>query len=117
VGPLATANHEIREAERHEQERRLARLVEPRRLTDRLLNQLEELNLGDVHLVPDDYEPTLAELRAHLAGWAGVERSLIDRLQSGIGTAELIETVFTIQEVISPPTLPPDALSLDDVEP
>ncbi len=117
MGPLATANHEIREAERSEQERRLARLVEPRRLTDRLLNQLEELNLEDVHLVPDDYEPTLAELRTHLAGWAGVERSLIDRLQSGMGTAELIETIFTIQEVIAPPTLPPDALSLDDVEP
>jgi len=54
VGPLATANHEIREAERFEQERRLARLAEPRRLTDRLLNQLEELNLDDVELVPDD---------------------------------------------------------------
>src|SRR5207249_11112734 len=104
-------------AERSDQERRLARLVQPRRLTDRHLNLLEELNLEDEHLVPDDYEPTLVELRTHLAGWAGVERSLIDRLQSGMGTAELIETIFTIQEVISPPTLPPDALSLDDVEP
>ena len=111
MGPLATANHEIREAERSEQERRLARLVEPRRLTDRLLNQLEELNL-----VPDEYEPSLAELRIHLVGWAGVERSLIDRLQSGTGTAELIETIFTIQEVICPPTLPPGTLPLDDVE-
>ncbi len=116
MGPLATANHQIREAERSEQERRLARLVEPRRLTDRLLNQLEELNLEDVHLVPHEYEPSLAELRIHLGGWAGVERSLIDRLQSGTRTAELIETIFTIQEVISPPTLPPGTLPLDDVE-
>src|SRR5438445_12157350 len=114
---MATANHEFREGERSEQERRLARLVEPRRLIDRLLNQLEELNLEDVHLVPDDYEPTLAELRTHLAGWAGVERSLIDRLQSGTGTAELIETIFNIQEIIAPPTLPPDTLPLEEIEP
>jgi len=116
VGPLATANHEIREAERFEQERRLARLAEPRRLTDRLLNQLEELNLDDVGLVPDDYEPTLAELRTHLTGWAGVEGSLIDRLQSGTRTAELIETIFSIQEIIAPPTLPPDTLPLEEIE-
>jgi len=31
---------------------------------------------------------------------------LLERLQSGTRTAELIETVFTIQEVIAPPTLP-----------
>jgi len=117
VGPLATANREIREAERSEEERRLAKLVEPRRLTDRLLNQLEELNLDGVGLVPDECEPTLAELRTHLAGLAGVERSLIDRLQSGTRTAELIETIFSIQEVISPPTLAPGTLPLDDVEP
>ncbi len=117
MGPLATANHEIREAERFEQERRLARLVEPRRLTDRLLNQLEELNLEDVQLVPDDYEPTLAELRIHLTGSAGVEPSLIDRLQPGTRTAELIETIFSIQEVIAPPTLPPGTLPLEEIEP
>ena len=116
MGPLATANHEIREAERFEQERRLARLAEPRRLTDRLLNQLEELNLDDVELVPDDYEPTLAELRTHLTGWAGVERPLIDRLQSGTPTAELIETIFAIQEVIAPPTLPPGTGPLEEIE-
>jgi len=75
------------------------------------------LNLDDVQLVPDDYEPTLAELRTHLTGSAGVDRSLIDRLQSGAPTAELIETIFTIQEVIAPPTLPPDTLPLDEIEP
>ena len=83
---------------------------------NRLLNQLEEFNLEDVQLVPDDYEPTLAELRIHLTGSAGVERSLIDRLQSGMRTAELIETIFSIQEIIAPPTLPPGTL-LEEIEP
>ncbi|TMG32139.1 MAG: hypothetical protein E6H93_05355 [Chloroflexi bacterium] len=117
AGPLATANREIREAERLDEQRHLARLAEPRRLTDRLLNQLEELNLDDVGEVPDSYEPTLADLRAHLVGLGGVGSRLIERLQPGMSTAELIETVFSIQEIISPPKLPPGAVPFDDGEP
>lgn len=89
------------------EQRHLARLAEPRRLTDRLLNQLEELNLDGLNEVPDSVEPALAELRAQLAGQDGVGSRLIERLQSGTSTAELIETVFAIQEIISPPRLPP----------
>jgi hypothetical protein len=112
-GPLASANHEIREAERHDQQRRLAELAEPRRLTDRLLGQLEELNLDGVRTVPDSYEPMLAELRVNLVS-SPVQPPLIERLQPGAGTAELIETVFTIQEVIAPPTLPADIAELEE---
>jgi hypothetical protein len=46
-----------------------------------------------------------------------VEPPLIERLQPGTGTAELIETVFTIQEVIAPPTLPPEIAQLEESEP
>ncbi len=115
-GPLGSANREIREAERRDQQRRLARLAEPRRLTDRLLGQLEELNLDGVGTVPDGYEPALAELRDQLEGLARVRPRLIERLQSGMRTAELIETVFIIQEIISPPRLPSGALPFDDAE-
>jgi hypothetical protein len=115
-GPLATANREIREAERLGEQRQLARSTEPRRLTDRLLSQLEELNLDGEATVPDSYEPTLAELRAHLVDQRGVGSRLIERLQSGMSTTELIATVFTIQEIISPPTLPPGALPNEDAE-
>jgi len=117
IGPLATANHEIREADRRDQERRLARLAEPRRLTDRLLGQLEELNLDGVGIVPDSYEPGLAELRDHLVAWPRVGAGLIERLQSGMPTAELIDTVFTIQEVIAPPTLPADTEAFEEADP
>lgn len=103
IGPLASANHEIREAERRNRERRLAKLAEPRRLTDQLLSRLEELNLEGVGVVPDSYEAALAELRDHLVAWPSVGTRLIERLQSGTRTAELIEVVFTIQEVIAAP--------------
>lgn len=99
-----------------DEQRHLARLAEPRRLTDRLLNQLEELNLDGLVEVPDSIEPALAEVRAHLVGQRGVGSRLIDRLQSGTSTAELIETVFAIQEIISPPRLPPGALPIEDTE-
>ena len=116
IGPLGSANREIREAERRDQERRLARLGEPRRLTDRLLSQLEELNLDGVRTVPEGYEPALAELRGQLAGLGRVRPRLIERLQPGTRTAELIEAVFSIQEIIAPPTLTPGMLPLDDAD-
>ena len=103
IGPLGTANHEIREAEQRDQARRRARLAEPRRLTDELLGQLEELNLDGVQVVPGSYDPGLAEIRSHLMGWPGLGTGLLERLQSGTPTAELIDTVFSIQEVIAAP--------------
>ena len=116
IGPLGTANREIREAELLDQQRRLARLAEPQRLTDRLLGHLEELNLDGVGTVPVGYEPALAELRGHLEDVARVRPRLVARLQSGMRTAEMIETVFTIQEIISPPRLPSGTPPVDDHE-
>jgi hypothetical protein len=117
IGPLGSANREIREADRRDQQRRLASLAEPRRLTDRLLGRLEELNLDGVGTVPDGYGPALAELRDHLDEVARVRPQLVERLQSGTRTAELIEIVFTIQEIISRLQLPSGSLPLDDAEP
>lgn len=114
IGPLGSANREIREADRRDQQRRLARLAEPRRLTDHLLGELEELNLDGVGTVPDGYEPELAELREQLEGLARVRPRLIERLQPGTRTAELIDTVFIIQEIIFPPHRPSGRLPFDD---
>ena len=116
IGPLGSTNREIREADRRDQQRRQARLAEPRRLTDHLLGQLEELNLDGVSTVPEGYEPALAELREQLGGLARVRPRLIERLQPGAGTAELIDIVFIIQEIISPPRLPSGNLALDDAD-
>jgi len=116
IGPLGSANREIREADQRDRQRRLARLAEPRRLTDHLLGQLEELNLDGVDTVPDGYEPALAELRGQLEGLGRIRPRLIERLQPGTGTAELIDTVFIIQEIIFPPRLPSGSLPHDDAE-
>ena len=114
MGPLATANQQIREAERHFSEQRLARLTAPHRLTDRLLDQLEELNLDGVNLVPQSYQPALATLREQLLGYDGLSGRLLSHLHAGTRTADLIEAIFAIQEVIAPPTEPAEALSFDD---
>ncbi|MDQ6885530.1 MAG: hypothetical protein M3077_15045 [Candidatus Dormibacteraeota bacterium] len=106
IGPLGSANREIREADRRDRQRRQARLAEPRRLTDHLLHDLEELNLDGIGTVPAGYEPALAELREQLEGVASLRPRLIQRLQPGTRTAELIDTVFIIQEIISPPRHP-----------
>ena len=91
-------------------------MSEPRRLTDHLLSQLEELNLDGVGTVPQGYDPVLAELREQLEGLARIRPRLIERLQSGTRTAELIDTVFIIQEIISPVRLPSGSVPLDDAE-
>lgn len=114
MGPLAHANQEIRAAEQYSAEQRLARLTAPHRLTDKLLDQLEELNMDDVPVVPTDYEPALAELRVHLAGHNGIDHRLLGRLQSGSRTADVIDTIFAIQEILAPPTLPADEFPFDE---
>jgi hypothetical protein len=114
IGPLGTANHEIREADQRDKERRRARLAEPRRLTDELLGQLEELNLDGVGVVPGSYDPGLAEIRGQLEGWPGLGKRFLERLQSGTRTAELIETVFMIQEIIAPPILRAGAVPFEE---
>lgn len=117
MGPLATANQEIREAERQSLEHQHARLIEPKRLTDRLLDQLEELNLDGVENVPETYEPALADLRDQLGAHPELDHRVIDRLQPGTRTADVIEAIFSIQEVITPPTLPADEFPFEQVEP
>ncbi len=115
-GPLGSANREIREADRRDQLRRRARLAEPRRLTDDLLRQLEELNLDGVGTVPDGYEGALAVLREQLEGLAKVRPRLIEQLQPGTRTAELIDIVFIIQEIIAPPRLPSASVAVEDTD-
>lgn len=117
AGPLATANQEIREAERQSLQQHQARLVEPKRLTDQVLDQLEELNLDGMRNVPDACEPMLAGLRDQLSTHPEVDQRVIARLQTGTKIADVIDAIFVIQEIIAPPTLPTDSLPLEDAIP
>jgi hypothetical protein len=74
------------------------------------------LNLDGIGTVPDGYEPALAELRGQLEGVAHVRPRLIERLQPGTRTAELIDIVFIIQEIIAPPRLPSGSVALDNTD-
>ena len=115
MGPLATANQQIRDAQRQWAEQRIARLTRPHLLTDRLLDDLEELNLDGVRQVPERLGPALEELRRHLTGYAGITDRMLQRLAVGIRTTDLIETIFNIQEIIAPPTLDEGAFPFEDV--
>jgi hypothetical protein len=114
LGPIESANREIREAERRDGERRLARLTEPRRLTDELLARLEELNLEGLATVPASCEPVLSVLRDHLSESPRIGPRLLDRLQPGSGISELIDTIFSIQEIIALRTQASEALPDED---
>lgn len=102
AGPLSSANQEIREAADREQARRLAMLKRPRLLTDRLLTQLEELNLDDVKVVPARFGPSIDELLESVRSWPEVESRFGSRMRPGVPTSALIDVVFAVQEVLSP---------------
>jgi hypothetical protein len=111
---LAGANREIREAERREQERRSANAQRPKRLTDRLLVQLEEFNLAGVRNVPAWFQPMLVQLTEALTLWPGAEARFGPRLRSGLRTTAVIATVFDIQAMISPASGEHGALTDDE---
>lgn len=106
AGPLSSANREIREAARMDHERKLARLKRPRLLTDQLLSELEELNLDDVVQVPERLRPSLDALRESVRDWPEIESRFGSRLRTGTRTSELIETIFAVQEILTPPKAP-----------
>jgi hypothetical protein len=103
AGPLSSANREIREAERLEHDRKLARLRRPRLLTDQLLTELEELNLDDVVQVPERLQPSLDALKESVRDWPEIESRFGSRLRPGTRTTEMIETIFAVQEILTPP--------------
>jgi hypothetical protein len=106
AGPLSSANHEIREAERLDHDRKMARLRRPRLLTDQLLMELEELNLDDVVQVPEGLRSKLDALRESVRDWPEIESRYGTRLRPGMRTSEVIEIIFAIQEVLTPPRAP-----------
>lgn len=102
-GPLSSANREIREAQRLEDVRKLARSRLPRLLTDQLLTELEELNLEDVSQVPERLRSRLDTLRESVRDWPEIESRYGSRLRPGVRTSEVIEVIFAVQEILTPP--------------
>ena len=84
AGSISSANREIREAERREHARKLARLRRPRQLTDLLLTELEELNLDDVVDVPARLRSTLFDLVESVQPCPEIAARSCPRLRPGI---------------------------------
>lgn len=106
AGPLSSANREIREAERIEHNRKLEQLRRPRLLTDQLLAELEELNLDDIVVVPERLRSNLDALMESVRDWPQIEARYGSKLRPGVATSEVIEVIFAVQEILTPPRAP-----------
>ena len=101
TGLLAQTNAHIRDAERQYRDlkARQDRLRRPVQLIDRLLQELEELNLKGMKRVPISYEPRLEEILALV----GPIRALPDQLANikvKVGIAKLMDALFAVEEAL-----------------
>jgi len=98
VGFMAQANAEIRAAQRqHEIDTaRRWRQDRPMRLIDRLINDLEILNLRRVYRVPLSFEVRLLELR-ELLDDDGVPPGELDGLRTRVRIVRLMDQLYAIQ--------------------
>ncbi len=99
TGLLAQTNAHIRDAERQYRDlkARQDQLRRPVQLIDRLLQELEELNLKGMKRVPISYEPRLEEILALV----GPMRSIGDHLANikvKVGIAKLMDALFAVEE-------------------
>src|SRR5438132_1078475 len=100
TGLIAQTNANIRDAERQYRDlkARQDRLRRPVQLIDRLLQELEELNLKGMKRVPISYEPRLEEIPALVGPISGLEREGQERA-AGLRTVTMVSLgscLFTI---------------------
>ncbi|HYM49950.1 MAG TPA: hypothetical protein VET65_05180 [Candidatus Limnocylindrales bacterium] len=101
VGLLAQTNATIRDAERRHRELQAHRdqMRRPVGLIDRMLQDLEELNLRGQKRVPMAFEPRLQELHGLLDSTTGLSGHL-ENLKVKIGISKLMDALFAIQEAL-----------------
>jgi hypothetical protein len=102
VGLLAQTNATIREAERRQREQRAdrERLRRPVALIDRMLQDLEELNLRGHKRVPLAFEPRLQLLLELLGPSSPAIGAQLEDLKVKIGISKLMDALFAIQEAL-----------------
>jgi len=101
TGLLAQTNAHIRDAEREYRDlkARQDRVRRPIQLIDRLLQELEELNLKGMKRVPISYEPRLDEILTLV----GPVQSIPDQLANikvKVGIAKLMDALFAVEEAL-----------------
>jgi hypothetical protein len=101
TGLLAQTNAYIRNAERESRDlkARQDQLRRPVQLIDRLLQELEELNLKGMKRVPMSYEPRLEEILA-LISPIGPMPDQVANIKVKVGISKLMDALFAVEEAL-----------------
>jgi len=119
TGILAQTNASIRDAERQHRDLK-ARQDEVRRpvqLIDRLLQELEELNLKGFKRVPMSYEPRLEEILRLVGPVQSLAEDLAN-IKVKVGITKLMDALFAVEEALFTerhgPSVDADAQTFDN---
>ena len=116
TGLLAQTNATIRDAERRQREARVkeSQLRRPVRLIDRLLQEMEELNLKGMKRVPIAYEPRLEEIVSLVTPTPTVDSHLAN-VKVKVAIPKLMDALYAIEEAVFTERLGP-AIQPDPAE-
>src|SRR5256714_13907996 len=101
TGLLAQINEYIRNAEQQHRDfkARQDQLRRPVQLIDRLLQELEELNLKGMKRVPVSYEPRLEEILTLVAPLQANPDQLVN-IKVKVGIPKLMDALFAVEEAL-----------------
>jgi len=112
TGLLAQTNAYIRDAERHQRDvkARQDRVRRPVQLIDRLLQELEEMNLKGMKRVPTSYELRLEEILTLVSPIGSMPQ--LANIKVKVGIPKLMDALFAVEEALFAerrgPSLDPD---------
>ncbi len=100
-GLLAQTNAYIRDAEQQHRDlkARQDKVRRPVQLIDRLLQELEEMNLKGMKRVPTSYEPRLEEILA-LVNPIGSMPDQLANIKVKVGITKLMDALFAVEEAL-----------------
>lgn len=101
TGLLAQTNAYIRDAERQyrDQKARQNEVRRPIQLIDRLLQELEEMNLKGMKRVPMSYEPRLEEILELVGPMPSLAAELAN-IKVKVGIGKLMDALFAVEEAL-----------------
>jgi hypothetical protein len=100
TGLLAQTNAYIRDAERHHRDvkARQDQVRRPVQLIDRLLQELEEMNLKGMKRVPTSYEPRLEEILTLVSRIGSMPQ--LANIKVKVGIPKLMDALFAVEEAL-----------------
>jgi hypothetical protein len=101
TGLIAQTNAYIRDAERQHRDLKARRdkVRRPIQLIDRLLQELEEMNLKGMKRVPTSYEARLEELLV-LVGPIATMPDQVANIKVKVGISKLMDALFAVEEAL-----------------